>query len=289
MAAADVIDRPIVLHARSRRSVPPLVVAAMAVIFLVVACALASPLIAPDSPTQQNLALGVTKPSAAHLLGTDTLGRDVLSRLIYGARTALIGPLLVALGGFTIAMSVGLPAGYLGGRVDSVAMRWVDLMYSLPALLVAIVVVGVIGGGYAIAVVLLMVLFSPADTRIVRGEAVRQRSLPYVEALRVLGVSGRRIMFGHIGRNVLPIVVAYVFLDFGFALVALSALSFLGIGVGPGSTDWGRMLYENRNLLFTNPAAAIAPGLAIVLTAASMNLFGDWLFNRFSRPDRDHG
>jgi peptide/nickel transport system permease protein len=184
---------------------------------------------------------------------------------------------------------LGVLAGYRGGTADSAISRIVDFIYALPALLVAIVVVGVIGGGYAIAVVLLMVLFSPADTRIVRGEAVRQRSLPYVEALRVLGVSGRRIMFGHIGRNVLPIVVAYVFLDFGFALVALSALSFLGIGVGPGSTDWGRMLYENRNLLFTNPAAAIAPGLAIVLTAASMNLFGDWLFNRFSRPDRDHG
>jgi peptide/nickel transport system permease protein len=283
MAAADVVDRPIVLHARARRGVPPLVTIAIGWIAIVVVCALLSGLVAPASPIHQNLVLGTTTPGGGHLLGTDTLGRDVLSRVIYGARSALLGPLAVAVGGFTIAMSLGLPAGYLGGRTDAVIGRWIDLMYSLPALLVSIVVVGVIGGGYWVAVVLLMVLFSPADTRIVRGEAVRQRSLPYIEALCTLGVPQRRIMFRHLGRNVLPIVIAYVFLDFGFALVALSALSFLGIGVGPGSTDWGRMLYENRNLLFTNPAAAVAPGVTIVLTAASMNLLGDWLFNRLSR------
>lgn len=282
MDATDAIDRPIALPVSLRRGVPPLVIAAIAVIALVVACALLSPLIAPQSPRHQDLVLGATSPSMDHLLGTDTLGRDVLSRVVYGARTALVGPLLVAFGGFVIAMCLGVPAGYRGGRVDMAVMRWVDLMFSLPALLVAIVVVGVIGGGYLMAVILLMILFSPADTRIVRSEAVRQRSLPYVEALRTLGVPGGRIMLRHIGRNVLPIVVPYVFLDFGFALVSLSALSFLGVGVSPGSTDWGRMLFENRNLLFTNPAAAIAPGVAIVVTAASMNLFGDWLFTRLS-------
>jgi peptide/nickel transport system permease protein len=283
VAAADVLNRPIVLHARSRRRVPPLVILAMAWIVVVVACAVFSGLLAPKSPTDQNLVLGATTPGNGHLLGTDSLGRDIFSRLIYGARTALIGPLAVAVGGFTIAMTLGLPAGYLGGRTDAIIGRWIDLMYALPALLVSIVIVGIIGGGYVVAVLLLMVLFSPADTRIVRGEAVRQRSLPYMEALRSLGVPGRRIMSRHLARNVLPIVVAYVFLDFGFALVALSALSFLGIGVGPGSTDWGRMLYENRSLLFTNPLAAVAPGVAIVLTAASMNLCGDWLFNRLGR------
>jgi peptide/nickel transport system permease protein len=267
----------------TRRRVPAIILGALVFIGLVVACALFSSRIAPMSPSQQDLLLGATPPGNGHLLGTDQLGRDVLSRIVYGSRTALIGPTLVALGGFTIAVLLGLPAGYLGGRVDTLVMRWVDLMYSLPSLLITVVIVGILGGGYALAVLLLIVLFSPADTRIVRAEALRQRSLPYIEALRTLGVSRRRIIFRHIGPNALPILVAYVFLDFGFALVALSGLSFLGVGVAPGDTDWGRMLFENRTILFVNPWAAIAPGVAIVLTAVSMNLVGDWLYEHAVR------
>jgi peptide/nickel transport system permease protein len=143
-------------------------------------------------------------------------------------------------------------------------------------------VVGIAGGGYAVAVALLVVFFSPSDTRIVRGEALRQRSLPYVEAARTLGLPRWRIVFRHLGPNVLPVVVAYVFLDFAFALVSLSGLSFLGIGIPPGTADWGLMLFENRSLVFSNPWAAVGPGIAIVLTAASMNLIGDWLYERLS-------
>jgi peptide/nickel transport system permease protein len=269
--------------ARLGGSRPPLlIVLAVALVGTVVVCALASGLIAPLPPNQQDLRTGVVLPGGAHRLGTDQLGRDIFSRLVFGARTALIGPVLVALGGFTVGTILGLAAGYLGGRVDFVVMRWADLMFSLPGLLVTIVIVGVVGGGYPIAVILLIVFFSPADTRIVRGEALRQRSLPYVEAARTLGLSRLRIIFRHVGPNVLPIIVAYVFLDFAFALVSLSGLSFLGIGLAPGTADWGLMLFENRALLFTNAAAAVAPGLAIVATAASMNLIGDWLFERLS-------
>jgi peptide/nickel transport system permease protein len=265
---------------RLRRRFPILVGVAFGIMGAVVVCALASDFIAPYDPNQQNLSESALRPSAEHLLGTDQLGRDIASRVVYGARTALVGPILVAVGGFTIGTILGLLSGYLGGRTDSIVMRWVDLMFSLPGLLVTVVIVGIVGGGYWIAVALLIVFFSPSDTRIVRGEALRQRSLPYVEAARTLGLSRWRIVFRHVGPNVLPIVLAYVFLDFAFALVSLSGLAFLGIGVAPGSSDWGLMLFENRNLLFRNPWAAVAPGIAIVATAASMNLIGDWVYER---------
>src|SRR5207247_8153966 len=152
--------------------------------------------------------------------------------------------------------------------------------------LVAIVVVGVLGGGYFRAVALLVILYAPFDTRIVRGATLEQRSRPYVEAARTLGLPRRRIMFGHIWPNVLPVAVANATLAFAFSLVSLASLSFLGIGVGPGTADWGRMLADSRTLLFQNPATALAPGIALVITAASVNIIGDWLFERLSDRGR---
>ena len=156
----------------------------------------------------------------------------------------------------------------------------------MPALLVAIVVVGVLGGGYFLAVGLLVVLFSPVDTRIVRGATLDQRSRSYVEAARILGLPSRRIMLRHIWPNVLPLALANAFLTFAFAIVSLSALSFLGLGVGPGTPDWGRMLADSRTLLFDVPMAALAPGIAIVATAASVNVVGDWLYERLADRGR---
>jgi peptide/nickel transport system permease protein len=197
-----------------------------------------------------------------------------------------VGPIIIALGAMVIGNTLGLIAGYKGGAVDATIMRWVDLMWALPGLLIAIVVVGVLGGGYWLAVALLILLTAPYDTRIVRGATLEQRPLPYVEAARTLGLRDRRIMVRHIWPNVLPLVVANTFLNFAFTLVTLSALSFLGLGVGPGTPDWGRMLAESRTLLFDNPWAALAPGLMLVITAASMNLIGDWLYEWMSDRGR---
>lgn len=256
------------------------VVAALCVLFTggVVVLAVFGSVIAPHDPNGQDLTVGLTGPSGAHLFGTDQLGRDILSRVIVGARTALLGPIVIALGAMAIGNVLGLVAGYRGGVVDTAIMRWVDLMYALPGLLVAIVVVGVLGGGYWRAVALLVVLSSPYDTRIIRSATLEQRVLPYVEAARTLGLPRRRIMFAHIWPNLTALVVANTFLSFAYSLVTLSALSFLGLGVGPGTPDWGRMLAESRSLLFDNPAAALAPGAMIALTAASVNLLGDWLY-----------
>jgi peptide/nickel transport system permease protein len=250
---------------------------------IVVVCAILRSSISPDDPFAQRLAVGDQPPSAQFVAGTDLLGRDVLSRVIHGARTALVGPIVVAAGAFAIATVLGLLAGYLGGWVDTLIMRWVDFMLALPGVLVAIVVVGVVGGGYWTAVTVLVVLFTAPDTRIVRSAVLEQRPLPYIDAARSLGISKRRILFIHILPNILPLILAYVALDFAFALVNLAGLSFLGLGVEPGTPDWGRMLFENRNILFTNPLGLLFPAGMIILTAVSMNLIGDWLFERLTK------
>ncbi|WP_331372735.1 ABC transporter permease [Sinorhizobium chiapasense] len=262
--------------------VPMGILIAALIITAVVICAVLGERIAPDSPFLQRLEVGDTLSSSVHIAGTDLLGRDVLSRVIYGARTALVGPVVVAAGAFAIATLLGLLSGYLGGLVDSAIMRWVDFMFALPVPLVAIVVVGVVGGGYWTAVLVLVILFTAPDTRIVRSAVLEQRPLPYIDAARTLGISKTRILFVHILPNIVPIILAYVVLDFAFALVNLAGLSFLGLGVEPGTPDWGRMLFENRNILFSNPVALLLPAAMIILTAASMNLVGDWLFERFA-------
>jgi peptide/nickel transport system permease protein len=266
----------------SRRGLSPLVVLALLIVLAAIAAAIAGPQLAPRSSTGQDLLTGISGPSGDHWLGTDDLGRDIFSRTVVGARTAVLGPLLVALGALLLGNLLGLVAGYRGGTVDTFVARYADLVYALPALLVAIVVVGVIGGGYFTAVALLVILYSPVDTRLIRSATLVQRSLPYVEAAKVTGVPSRRIMFAHIWPNVLPLAVANAFLTFAFSIVSLSALSFLGLGVGPGTADWGRMLSESRTLLFDNPWAALGPGIALVLMAASVNVVGDWLFERLS-------
>jgi len=266
---------------RARRT-PITVWIAMAFVAGAIVCAAFGPQIAPYPANEQNLLLGDTPPSAEHWAGTDLLGRDVLSRTIVGARTAIVGPAIVAAGAFAIATILGLLAGYVGGMADSVVMRWVDFMFALPGPLIAIVIVGVVGGGFWTAVVVLVVLFTAPDTRIVRSAVLEQRPLPYIEAARTLGISRRRIMFRHIFPNILPLIAAYVVLDFAFALVSLAALSFLGLGVPPGTPDWGRMLFENRTLLLTNPMAALLPAAAIVITAGSINIIGDWTYERMS-------
>ena len=276
------VPAPVTVEAVPRAGVPVTVWISMFIVFVAVGCALFGPQIAPHPASAQELVVGDTPPSAQHWAGTDLLGRDVLSRTIVGARTALIGPVIVAAGAFAVATILGLLSGYLGGVVDSIVMRWVDFMFALPGPLIAIVIVGVVGGGFWTAVVVLVILFTAPDTRIVRSAVLEHRPLPYIEAARTLGISRTRIMLWHIVPNILPIIAAYVVLDFAFALVSLIGLSFLGLGVSPGAADWGRMLFENRTILFTNPMASVLPAAAIVVTAGSINIIGDWIYERMS-------
>lgn len=267
---------------RQGRRVPLVIGVCFFVVGAVVVMAVTGSLLAPQDPNAQHLAITLAKPSGAHWLGTDALGRDIFSRLIAGTRTAFVGPLVIAAGSMLFGDLLGLLAGYYGGRTDALTMRWVDLMLSIPGLLVIIVVTGAVNGGYWFAVALLLLLSVPFDTRVVRAATREQVPRPYVEAAKVLGVSNRRLMLHHIWPNVAPIAVANSFLIFAGAIVGLSGLSFLGLGAPVGSPDWGLMVANGQSLLFANPVAVLAPGAMIVLTAASMNLIGDWLYELLS-------
>ena len=258
------------------------ILACFAVVAGVAVMAVFGSLIAPQNPNTQNLSAVLAPPGGAHWLGTDSLGRDVFSRLIAGSRTAVAGPLVIAAGSMLIGNLLGLWAGYRGGLADSVVMRWVDLMWSVPGLLVIIVVAGATGGGYWLAVGLLLVLTVPFDTRVVRAATLEQVPRPYVEAARVLGVKDWRIMVFHVWPNVSPVAVANAFLNFAGSIGFIAALSFLGLGVAPGTPDWGLMLAEGEQDLFANPVAVLAPAALIVLTATSANLIGDWLHEQLS-------
>ena len=238
--------------------------------------------IAPYDPYLQVIVDSNQGPSPAHLLGTDELGRDIWSQLISGTRTALVGPFIVAIGAGLIGTSLGLLTGVRGGLVDGITMRITEIIYAVPPLILAIVLVGLFGGGYWLAVLVLIFLSAPADVRVVRSAVLAQRELPYVVAARAVGLRGVRIATRHVLPNVTPTVSANVLLQFVGALVALSGLAFLGLGVAPGSPDWGLMVAENRSNLDINPLAVIMPALLITLLAISVTILGDRVYDLLS-------
>lgn len=239
-------------------------------------------LMMPYSPAAQDLYRIAAPPSVEHWLGTDDLGRDVLSRLIAGARTAIIGPLIVAATGFIGSSLIGIYAGYSGGTVDNAIMRVVDFVIAMPSLLIAIVLVSVLGGGYWLAIGVLSLLNLPGDIRIVRGAALKERNLAYIEAARAIGVPKWRIMYYHILPNIMALQASNFAINVAGSLVALAGLAFLGLGSELGTPEWGSMLAEGQALLFSNPAAALAPAGAIILLALSVNLIGDWAYDRYT-------
>jgi peptide/nickel transport system permease protein len=272
------------LRTESGRKARIQVSVAASIVFLVfvAACALLPGVVAANS-TQQDILLGVNGPGiAGHLLGTDTLGRDILKLTLGGTPSAIAGPLVIAIGSMIAGLLLGTLAGYYGGPLDAVIARWADLLLALPAVLLAVVVAGIVGGGYWITVAVLIVLFSPSDIRLIRGAVMEQKTQPYIESAKVLRMPAWRIMYRQILPNVVPVAVANVMLNVAFAIVAMSSLSYLGLGVGPGSPDWGRQLSDGQNILAANPAAIIAPGVMIVATATAINIVGDWLFERLT-------
>jgi peptide/nickel transport system permease protein len=271
----------LVSRARVARSRFPLsVLMSLGSVLVVVSAAVFGDWWAPHDPDRQSLLHAGEVPTAEHLLGTDGLGRDIFSRVLVGARPALVGPVAVALGATALAVCFGMLAGLKGRRTEAIIMRAADMLFAIPSLLVIMVTVGLFGGGYWLAVLMLIVLAAPGGIRVVRSAALAQRNLPYIEAARTLGVSERKIMFVHVLPNILPNVVATALLDFVGALVALSALSFLGLGSPPGAADWGLMLAENRNLLTRNPLAVVAPAVLLIVAASAVTIIGDWIYAR---------
>jgi len=278
-AAIDLMTAP----RRARKRLPATVAAAFAILAAALVAVLFGSLLYPDAMRQDILSGLLPAGSPGHPLGTDELGRDVWAMTVAGAASALVGPVCVAVGSMILGIVLGTLAGYERGWLDVVVSRWTDLLLALPVLLAAIVVSGVFGGGYWVTVILLIILFSPSDIRIVRAGVLEQTARPYIEAARMLSLSRWRVMFRHILPNVSTLVITNVMLNIAFALVAFSSLSFLGVGVPPGTADWGRQLTDNRAIMFDNPAAVIIPAALIILVASAVNIVGDWVGQRLSQ------
>lgn len=259
-------------------------VVCLAYLLALVVVALLAPVLAPHAPEAQDLANNFAPPlSPDHVLGTDQLGRDILSRLIYAARVSLVAPVIAVGVGMGIGVPLGLLAGYLGGAFDWVVSRLADALIALPALVLALALVGVFGPSLTNAMVAVGIAYSPRLLRVVRGATLAVREETYVEASRVVGCSTTRLVFAHILPNVRSPLLVQLSLLMGITLLAEASLSFLGMGVQPPDASWGSMLrtaFENN---FAGPWLAWFPGLAIVITVLAFNLLGDGIRDAVGR------
>jgi peptide/nickel transport system permease protein len=261
----------------------PVVAIALVVLCLVLLTALFAPLLAPYDPTLIDVVKRLRPPVWAvggtpeHLLGTDSLGRDVLSRLIHGSRVSVIvGFTVVALSG-TLGVTLGLLAGYFGGWVDDVIMRLADITLAFPFLLLAIAFLAVLGAGLTNVIIVLAVWGWVPYARVVRGDTLALREKEFVEAARAIGVRHPSIILQHILPNTMAATIVIATLAVAQTILAEAALSFLGLGVRPATPTWGGMLAEGREYITTAWWIVTLPGVAITVTILCINLFGDWL------------
>ncbi|GLU88689.1 ABC transporter permease [Agromyces sp. NBRC 114283] len=261
-----------------------LTLAAVIALGVLVLVAILAPVIAPYDPNQVSLIDALQPPSAAHLLGTDEAGRDVLSRVIWGARISLLGPLGVVLGSTLIGVTVGVLSAWRGGWVDATASRFVEILFAFPGVLLAILIVAVFGPGLASTVAALAVAYIPYMARTTRSVALAERQTPYIRALELQGMSAWRITSLHLVPNIAPFVLAQASLCFGYAMIDLAGLSFLGFGVQPPEADWGAMVAAGQAALIQgSPAPALAPGAVIVIAVVSFSLLGEGIAERVRR------
>jgi ABC-type dipeptide/oligopeptide/nickel transport system permease subunit len=244
---------------------------------LVVLCAVAAPLLAPYNPNEQDYLALTEPPSVAHLLGSDDLGRDVLTRIIYGSRVSLeVG--LIAVGiAVALGVTLGLVSGYTGGAVDDVVMRIVDAVQAFPSLILALAITAALGPSIGNAMLAIGVVAAPGMARLTRGQTLSIREREFVVAARVCGASPIGIMLQHIWPNVTAPIIVQATLLMGTAVVTEASLSFLGVGVQPPTPSWGAMLRTGSQYLEVAPWMGVAPGVAIFLTVLAFNFVGDGL------------
>ncbi|WP_049928401.1 nickel transporter permease [Halopiger goleimassiliensis] len=255
----------------------PLTLAGMAIVTALLAVAAIGPTVVPHDPTTQDLANSLQPPSTAHPLGTDELGRDVLARLVYGARISLGIAVAVTAVRLVLGTTIGLLAGYVGGRVDEALMRLVDVQLAFPGLVLALVIAGILGPSLRNVLIALAVVGWGSYARLVRGSVLSTKEREFVRAARLLGASRTQIVTRHLLPNVVSPVVVLATLNLGTVVLATAGLSFIGLGAQPPTPEWGTMLSDGRHYLRDAWWIANAPGVAIMLTVLGFNLLGDGL------------
>jgi peptide/nickel transport system permease protein len=271
-------------HSWQTRGLPPLL--PLLVVGLLVFCALFAPLLAPHSPIEGSLGkrlippLGMEGSSGEHVLGTDRLGRDTLSRLIYGAQISLAVSLVGILLTGMVGAAVGLLAGFWGAWVDTICMRLVDISLSLPGILMAVLLSVVFKPSFQNVVIVVIFLLWPSYARLVRGETLSLKQQEFVALARVAGCSSLTIMCRHLLPNLAPSILVLATLQVGFVIVLEASLSFIGVGIPPPTPSWGVMVADGRGLIEQAWWISILPGLAILVTVISLNILGDWVRDR---------
>ena len=255
---------------------PWLVVGGLALMGLVLV-ALCAPLLAPYDPAAQDLNVGLTMPTLAHPLGTDQLGRDLLSRLLWAGRSSLTVVFGVLACSLLLGASIGLVAGYVGGLTDELLMRVVDLFLALPGFLLALALVGALGPGLATLLLALTITWWPTYARLVRSQTLTLRRADYLLAAQAIGAGHGQIMRRHLWPALIGPVVVQLSLDAGHLILTIAALGFLGLGIQPPAPEWGVMLVDARPFMQIAPHLVLAPGLAIFSTVLSANLVADGL------------
>jgi peptide/nickel transport system permease protein len=252
------------------------VVGAVIILVLIVTAAAAS-LIAPYNPFEQNITEGLASPSHDHWFGQDKLGRDILSRVIYGSRISIVIGLIAVSISLIPGTVLGLVAGFYGRRVDEPIMRFMDIMLAFPAILLAIFITAILGPSLLNTMIAVGIVYIPHYARIVRSSVLSLKQQLFVQAVRSLGGSNLRILALHIFPNTVPPIIVYATLGMGTAVLQAAALGFLGLGAQPPTPEWGAMLSEGRQYIQNAPHVAAFPGLAIFMLVLGFNLFGDGL------------
>lgn len=251
--------------------------AGLVIIVAVLLLAAFAPLLAPEPINAQDLGRVLQRPSSANWLGTDDLGRDILSRLLFGARTTLYIAFVTALIVAPIGLLVGAAAGYLGGITDIVLMRLVDVFLAFPGLILALAFISALGPGLENAIIAIALASWPPIARLARAETLSIRNADYISAVRIQGASSARIIFRHILPMCIPSVVVRTTLNMSSIILTAAGMGFLGLGAQPPSPEWGAMLATGRAYMLTNGWIAAIPGLAILVTSLGFNLLGDGL------------
>ena len=261
---------------RRFRHHPPAMIG-LGIIVTYVVLAVLAPVISPYDPNGQDLAAAIDGPSAEHWLGTDQLGRDIATRLMYGTRISLLIGVLAVMIGLVVGVPLGMIAGYYGGWADLAISRFADMMFAFTSILLALTLVAVLGVSLQNVIIAVGISVIPVIIRLVRSSVLSLREEPYVEAARMLGASDRRIIVRHVLRNSLTPVLVHGTLSIGVSILLAAGLGFLGLGVQSPTAEWGTMLGEGRQFIFSAPHLTTFPGIAIFLAILAFNLLGDGL------------